>query len=219
MTDERAGEAARNVLKVDVEFAATGGPVAVDHGYPLFGALSRVLGDLHGADWLAVHPLRGTPLGAGKLAIGRAGPPLVLRVHHDRIPDVLRLSGKTLEVARAKIHVGVSQLRMLRSVSSLVARMVVFKHHLTPETFLTHVIEDLARLGVRADVALGRRRIVTIAGDRVVGFGLALHGLSEDDSMRLQRDGLGGRRHFGCGVFVPAHVDADATRSSRKAAP
>jgi hypothetical protein len=28
-------------------------------------------------------------------------------------------------------------------------------------------------------------------------------GLSAEDSLRLQEVGIGGRRHMGCGVFVP----------------
>ena len=193
---------ARSGLMVDVVFTVTGGPVAVDHGYPLFGALCRVLGNLHDADWLAVHPLRGSPLGAGRLALGHRAS-LTLRVDHQRIPDVLPLAGKQLEIAGARVLVGAPQIRMLRPAASLVARLVVFKNHDTPETFLPHVIEELATREVRADVRLGKRRIVTVARCRVPGFGLVLDGLSDEDSSRIQNVGLGGRRRFGCGVFVP----------------
>jgi CRISPR-associated protein Cas6 len=195
-------ESARTRLMVDVVFTVTGGPVAVDHGYPLFGALCRVLGNLHDVDWLAVHPLRGSSLGGGRLAL-RSGASLALRIAHERIPDVLPLAGKSVEIAGAKVHIGVPQLRMLRAAPSLVARTVTFKNHVAAETFLPHVIEELARHDLRADLELGKRRIVTIAGKKVVGFRLALHGLSDEDAMRLQTDGLGGRRRFGCGVFVP----------------
>lgn len=202
MMDSQQTEPTRTRLMVDVVFTVTGGPVAVDHGYPLFGALCRVLGNLHNADWLAVHPLRGSSLGGGRLAL-RSGAALTLRIAHERIPDVLPLAGKSLEIAGAKVHAGVPQLRMLRASSSLVSRTVIFKNHVTPETFLPHVLEELARRRVCADVELGKRRVVTIAGKKVVGFRLALHGLSDEDAMRLQTDGLGGRRRFGCGVFVP----------------
>jgi CRISPR-associated protein Cas6 len=200
--DVHQTEPARTRLMVDVVFAVTGGPVVVDHGYPLFGALCRVLGNLHDADWLAVHPLRGSALGGGRLAL-RNGASLTLRIEHERIPAVLPLAGKSLEIAGGKVHIGVPQLRMLRPAPSLVARTVIFKNHVAPETFLPHVIEELARRDVRADVELGKRRIVTIAGKKVVGFRLALHGLLDENAMQLQADGLGGRRRFGCGVFVP----------------
>ncbi|MFM8300877.1 MAG: type I-MYXAN CRISPR-associated protein Cas6/Cmx6 [Microcystis aeruginosa] len=37
----------------------------------------------------------------------------------------------------------------------------------------------------------------------MVGFALAIFDLSEEDSIKLQIHGLGGKRRMGCGVFVP----------------
>ena len=191
---------------VDVQFAVTGGPVPTDHGYPLFAALCHEIDHLHDADWLAVHPLRGSFLGGRRLALG-SGSCLTLRVDHEHLRDVMPLAGKSLDVAGARIHTGVPQLRMLRAAPSLVARTVIFRHHVTPDTFLPRVVDELAHRDIRADVQLGRRRVVTISGKKVSGFALALHGLSDDDALRLQTEGLGGRRHFGCGVFVPGRAD------------
>jgi len=203
---------------VDVVFTVTGGPVKVDHGYPLFGSLCRVLGNLHNADWLAVHPLRGSSLGAGRLALGNRAC-LTLRVDHRRIPDVLPLAGKELDLCGARVLVGTPQIRMLRPAAALFSRLVVFKNHDVPETYLPHVIEELATRDVRADVKLGRRRIVTVAGCRVAGFSLTLDGLSDDDALGLQAVGLGGRRRFGCGVFVPGFTGQKRTRSHSQEQP
>ena len=59
------------------------------------------------------------------------------------------------------------------------------------------------RTGSGCALRVGRRRIVTIAGARVVGFALDLSRLSEAASLTLQEQGLGGRRHMGCGLFLP----------------
>lgn len=203
--------AAASTSKVDVAFAASGTPVPLDHGYLLFGALARVLGDLHGASWLAIHPLRGRVLGPDKLRLAQHEPALVLRVTTERIGDVMRLSGKTLEVGPGRIHVGTPSIRMLRPAPELSARMVTFKHHLTEETFLPHAIGELEKLGVQGDLTPGRRRVITVAGDTIVGFGLRIGGLSAEASLRLQNEGLGGRRRFGCGVLVPAAEHAPRT--------
>ncbi|MGE3851660.1 MAG: type I-MYXAN CRISPR-associated protein Cas6/Cmx6 [Planctomycetota bacterium] len=48
------------------------------------------------------------------------------------------------------------------------------------------------------------RRTVRIRDKEVVGYAMMVEGLSATDSIRLQTHGLGGRRHFGCGVFVKA---------------
>ena len=47
------------------------------------------------------------------------------------------------------------------------------------------------------------RRTLKIKDKQVVGFALQVEGLSAEESIRLQEKGLGGRRHFGCGLFTP----------------
>jgi CRISPR-associated protein Cas6 len=44
---------------------------------------------------------------------------------------------------------------------------------------------------------------VTIHGKVVVGFAMRIADLGPEDSVRLQQGGIGGRRRFGCGLFVP----------------
>ncbi|PIV74684.1 MAG: hypothetical protein COW56_04530, partial [Rhodocyclales bacterium CG17_big_fil_post_rev_8_21_14_2_50_68_7] len=39
--------------------------------------------------------------------------------------------------------------------------------------------------------------------ERFAGFGLMLHGLSPEDSLRMQSSGLGTNRTLGCGIFIP----------------
>ncbi len=189
--------------RVDLEFALAGTAVPRDHGYALFAALARVLGDLHGAPWLAVHPLTGVPRPDGLLGLMPRRGGLQLRVEPVQIPRVLTLAGKTLDIDGHRVHVGVSRIYPLRPAPSLTARMVVIKGFLEPETFTEAVKRQLEGLGASATVEVGRRRVVTIANDKVVGFGTTLHGLSDEASLVVQRAGIGGRQRMGCGVFGP----------------
>lgn len=189
--------------RVDLEFNLVGTVVPRDHGYALFGAIASVLGDLHGVKWLAVHPLSGTPTVDGKLALQRRSGGLQVRVEPAYIPRVLALAGKTLDIDGHRVQVGVSRIYALRPEPSLSARMVVIKGFQEPEAFVGAVQRQLDILGVKAEIELGRRRVITIAGDKVVGFGVALHGLSDEDSLTVQRAGIGGRQRMGCGIFGP----------------
>jgi len=189
--------------RVDLEFTLAGTVVPRDHGYALFGAMARVLGDLHGATWLAVHPLPGIPRPDGLLALQPRRGGLQVRVEPAQIPRVLALAGKTLDIDGHRVHVGVSRIYPLHAASSLTARMVVIKGFQEPEPFAEAVKRQLDALGVTAEVEVGRRRVVTIAGDKVVGFGTTLHGLSDEASLIVQRAGIGGRQRMGCGVFGP----------------
>lgn len=190
-------------VRYDVGFPVRGGPLPFDHGYALFGALCRALGDLHGASWLQVLPLAASRSGADSLRPGNHPATLRLRVTPERIGTVVALAGQTLEVAGTRLLVGVPSVYPLRPSKVLVSRLVTFKNHLEEATFVEHAASELERRTAYAEFEIGRRRVVHVAGSKVVGFGLAVRGLSENDSLRLQYEGLGGRQRFGCGVFGP----------------
>jgi len=198
-------------LRVDVAFTTTtqGPPLPVDHGYALFAALCRIDKVFHGADWLAIHPLPGHPLGDGLGPRPRV-PGLRLRLPPDRIPTALMLAGKTLDVAGTRLLLGTSQLYVIRPAATLASRVVTIKGYLDEKPFEERVKKELEERGVKATPQVGRRRVVTVNGDKIVGFGLRLAGLSDEDSLKIQYTGLGGRQRFGCGVFGPA------TREDRK---
>ena len=47
------------------------------------------------------------------------------------------------------------------------------------------------------------RKTIKVKRYTVVGFTTEVSGLSDEDSLKLQEWGLGGKRHFGCGYFLP----------------
>jgi len=142
--------AASSQPRVDVVFALVGQAVPRDHGYALFGAISRVIGNLHGADWLAVHPIRGVPRPDGLLGLHPLRGSLGLRVVPSEIPRVLPLAGKTLMVAGHPAHVGVSRLYALSPAPQIAARMVVIKGFMEAEPFADAVRRQLRPVPLRA---------------------------------------------------------------------
>ncbi|MGH9961803.1 MAG: type I-MYXAN CRISPR-associated protein Cas6/Cmx6, partial [Pyrinomonadaceae bacterium] len=81
------------------------------------------------------------------------------------------------------------------------------------EMFLSAVRKQLAAVGVVGDVHIDStrdqhglersRRVLHIKDRSVIGYAVSVSGLSDDESVKLQVIGLGGRRRMGCGVFVP----------------
>lgn len=192
-----------NEVRVDVAFPLAGGPVPLDHGYPLFGAVASVLGDLHGVKWLAIHPLRGIARPGNSLAVARTKPALRLRVDPVQIPRVLQLAGKTLRVGGSTLLVGTSRVYPLHGHPSLIARMVIIKGFTEDGPFAEAVRRQLDAMSVQCQVEVRRRRVTSIAGDKVVGFGVKLLELDDAASLRVQFRGLGGRQRMGCGIFLP----------------
>ncbi len=194
--------------RVDLSFRIAGLTVPLDHGYALFGAVARVLGDIHKADWLAIHPMNGVPSSNQTLALHPTHAALTLRVIPSQIPLTLALAGKTLELRGHRFNVGTPSVYALKPSDSLTARMVVVKGFTEPEPFNGAVKRKLEELGVTAKIEIGRRRIAHIANDRIVGFGLTLRELADEASLRVQYAGIGGRQRMGCGVFLPLRADS-----------
>jgi CRISPR-associated protein Cas6 len=173
---------------------------------------------------VAVHPILGQPVGDRRVRLNE-GSCLTVRIAVDRISDFLPLAGKRLLLDGQAVRVGVPQVRPLQLATSLYSRLVVIKNAREPAAFLQAAGRKLQEGGIRGESSLvprqnrqafeGRsgeagnrcrflRRTLLIREQEVVGYALVVEGLSAHDSLRLQEEGLGGRRRFGCGVFVPS---------------
>jgi len=209
-------------MKVDVQFRLVGTEIPADHGYSLLSALARMLPALHGDDEVGVHPIGGRLVGNRRLALTERSQ-LTIRIDADRISEVLPLAGKSLVIDNTPIRVGTPQTRALVPAPRLYSRLVVIKGFLEPGAFLDAARRQLEVLAIHGEPQLvpqpavaaanaGKpsgsrspyvRRTVRIHDREVVGFALRVQDLTAEESLHLQEHGLGGRRRFGCGIFVP----------------
>ncbi len=196
---------------MELAFRLAGKLAPRDHGYALFGAICRILGDLHGVRWLSVLPLSGTPVPGNQLALD-AHRGLRVRVEPGEIPRVLPLAGKRLELDGHALQVGVSAIYPLQPASELRARLVTIKGFMEPEPFREAVLRQLSAMEVAARVEVGRRRVISVNGDTVVGFGVTLHEVEEDASLRVQYAGVGGKQRMGCGIFEAMRRSGSRTK-------
>jgi CRISPR-associated protein Cas6 len=192
---------------VDLFFGVRGSRVSADHGYALYGAVARILemrehGWFHEADQIGLHLLAGAYGAPGRILLGpraRFG----LRLPAALIPKVLPLAGKRLVIGGHTLRVGVPHVQALRPAPILAARLVTTRNGQDETRFDREVARQLTALEIAAAAIRGRRRIIRIKDKSVVGYSVRIAGLSAEQSLRLQEQGLGGRRKMGCGVFVP----------------
>lgn len=193
-------------------------PVPVDHGYALYGAVSRLLPDVHRENGIALHPLRGRQIGDRMLML-MPWSTLTLRVADGQIAPLLPLAGKALRLGDATLRLGVPEVHALIPAPTLRSRLVIIKvAHVDPASaldepqFLPAARKQLDTLGISPAATLHVprdrhsrpcRRTLRIKQREIVGYELIVEGLSAEESLTLQERGLGGRRHMGCGVFVP----------------
>ena len=207
---------------VDVRFRLTGSQVPADHGYRLYAAISRHLPGIHENPEIGVHSIAGRLVGNRMLALTPASY-LRIRIEAERLPQTLPLAGKMLDIGGCKAVVGTPDVAALLPSASLYSRLVTIKGFLQPEEFLDAAHRQLQQLEIRAvahlvdqqdkvranqDSETGTRspvlrRTLRIRDKEIVGFALRVEGLTADESIRLQEAGIGGRRKFGCGIFLP----------------
>lgn len=187
---------------VDLAFRLNGTTVPVDHGYALYSALNRLVPEIHDAKEIGVQPIRGIYSGDGTLRLAVFSR-LVLRLPDDQIRPYLKLAGKKLEVEGHTLRIGVPEVRALRPTANLRARLVTIKGFMEEAPFLEAAKRQLQNLGVAGEVLLGERRTFRVKEKQVVGFEVAVTGLTAEEALTLQEHGLGGRRRMGCGIFLP----------------
>ncbi len=207
---------------VDVQFRLQGNTIPVDHGYHLSSAVSEVVPSLHGDQEVGLHPIAGQLVGNRLMAITERSF-LTIRISSERISEILPLAGKTLSIDKHALTVGVPRTCALAPSDQLYSRLVVIKGFMEPEPFLDAVQRQLEGLEVKANPSLVDqshiaeanrdketgshspylRRTIRIRDKEVVGFAVRVEELTPEASICIQQKGIGGRRRFGCGLFVP----------------
>ncbi|HRD86082.1 MAG TPA: type I-MYXAN CRISPR-associated protein Cas6/Cmx6, partial [Rubrivivax sp.] len=97
----------------------------------------------------------------------------------------------------------------------LLPHSTLYAHFVATDTvdeasFLQAVEQQLAGLGVAARSICGRHQAAE--GGALQGYGLMLDRLAPADALRVMASGLGPKRLWGCGLFVP-HKSAAAVGS------
>lgn len=209
---------------VELDFNVLGQTLAADHAYPLYSALSKVLPAVHKAEWLGIHTLPGLKDGKGNIKL-IPEPRLSLRLPVDRVPVVYPLAGKRVIVDEHTLRLGVPQIRILQPGTNLWARLVTLKlagskgQTAEAQSFLDGVRRQMEAMEIQAEVSLEvardkaeldpyARRVLRIKDKTITGYGVYVSGLSNEDSLKLQAEGIGGRRRMGCGLFVPVQERA-----------
>ena len=189
------------------------GALPADHSYALVGAVSRLIPEAHGGNGYALAPIAGRQIGGRQMKLTENSR-FVVRTTPDRIGQFLPLAGKTIDIFGRKISLGVPSVHNIEPATALRARLVTIKGYFQPEPFQEAVRRQLDKLEIGdCKIVVGRQRTLRIKRNEIVGFETTLTGLSPEDSLKVSSHGIGGRRHMGCGFFVPAQTEANNGKS------
>lgn len=194
---------------IDLSFPVYGTELHADHNHRLLAGLSQKFPSLHNLQGLAINTITGIPDKQGKIKLTKSSK-LYLRLPVEAISHVYLLAGENLEIGDYTIQLGNPELKTLKPVDTLKARLVTIKGYKEPEAFLMAAERQLRALGISANIGIPandsgepKRLTLKIQKYTIVGFSVVVSELAEDDSIKLQVHGLGGKRRLGCGIFYP----------------
>ncbi len=206
---------------IELAFKLKGAVIPADHGYLLFSALTKAVEPIHSISDIGLHNISGEPTSNRLLKLNDRSR-LTFRLDSENINLLLPLVGKSLKLGDHEIMIGTPQTYLLKPVANLYSRLVVIKGYMDPPLFLEATKRQLETLCIKGRPSMvplvetetntvgGKgtrspylRRTVRISGKEVVGFALKVGELTAEESITLLEKGLGGRRHFGCGIFIP----------------
>jgi CRISPR-associated protein Cas6 len=207
---------------VDAVFSIDCRSLPVDHAWALSQAIQAALPWFAQEPGAGLHTIHGAESGAGwqrpegpeaRIELSRRAK-LALRLPRHRVEAAAgALVGRTLEVAGSALTVGAFSARPLSRITTLFSRCVVLAPAEEESAFLEAAGGELGALGIRPERLLcGRVTPVSTPGGVHRARSLMVAGITQAQSLRLQCDGLGTGRAFGCGLFIP-HKDIADLRS------
>lgn len=196
-------------MKIDICFKIScerNTAIPVDHGYLLYSALSRLSPGIHKNEGIKIHRIYGKTCGNYIYLNERS----LLKIRCD-INEAYNLSsivGKTIRIKNGLITIRAPFYEELKASDCLYIPWTTFKFKKEDrnKTF-NELLDNVLRNRISGDFSY---KIISyensiVNGIKLLGFNLLITGLNEEESLRLQNDGLGGRLSMGCGIPVVAH--------------
>ena len=194
---------------IELAFPIIGKNLPIDHGYELYSALAHKRSQIH--DWqdTSIRTISGKLDRSQRNEIQLTDhSKLLIRLPADKVPFIYSFSGKSFTIGKHKIRLGIPEMDFLQPKSKLRSHIVVIRNYQEPDPFLKSARRQLEELNIQADIKLitkqdgtPKRKTIKVK-QTLVGFGVEVTNLTDEDSIILQEKGLGGKQKMGCGVFV-----------------
>jgi CRISPR-associated endonuclease/helicase Cas3 len=190
---------------IELFFSLTGQTLPLDNGYIVYSALSRICPAIHELKNISIHPIAGIPESSKLLRLTQHSK-LQIRLPVDLISLIYEsLAGQTFSIGQNQFHLGIPGYTPLAPFSNLYSRLVIIRRFQESQSFLEAAKRQLKRLGIQGSITLATRsngqpqcRQLTIKNETgtfaVRGFCVQIADLNPEDSITLQKYGIGGKQ-------------------------
>lgn len=216
-----AGELGEVQPYVELSFRVFGTAIPVEHGHYLYSAISHAHPKLHLPDVkVAIHSINGRVDKIHKLIRLNQESFLKVRVASSLISMVYPLANQQLAIGKNQIRLGIPEIAFLTPCKDLYSRITVIEGYQDVTAFLQAAQRQLDNLGIQGKLRIAvrkdgsvKRKTIKIGQYVITGFGLEIEDLPEEDSIKLQTYGLGGKQKMGCGIFLSMRRKGSAANS------
>jgi CRISPR-associated protein Cas6 len=213
-------------LKIEeLFFSVIGNKINTDHGYKLYSALkAKVLdknpGILQENNFpvdVNISRISGKHYRYSTLITNESK--LKIRGPSDYLAELKKvLNEQVVSIGSTKIFIYEATVLSLLPETSLVSEMVIIKYPFwqainSQERFLASCKKQLSALNIKQEPLLlgntlcdsAKQKIMTVKKNSCqttyIGYGVRIDNLSNQESIALKIQGIGGKRHMGCGWF------------------
>ncbi len=130
---------------------------------------------------------------------------MTLRIPSDKLEEVEKLTGITLDIDGHSLQLGDSKKKIFTNSSVIFSRYILSDVSETEHDFLTRMSQELAtKTSFKVKKMLcGKSHVIKTPNENLTTRHLMIADLDSDTSIKIQQLGLGKSRILGCGIFVP----------------
>lgn len=199
---------------IDLSFKVACKQIKMDHAWALGNALSELLDWFQEEPQTAIHHIYIPQSGNGWLRSDDFADEVIhlsrrtrlkIRIPHHRLADLQAISGKTIIFDDNKLTLGQTNIHLLSTLTTLVARHV----HIpgtddNEEAFLSAAQKEINAQGIQVRKMLcGKAHQLKTPHGVIKTRSLMVADISSEESIRLQENGIGLYYSYGCGLFIP----------------
>ena len=209
---------------VDVNFKIKCAHIPLDHAHALSQAILQRFAWVREHELAGIHLIHGAESGNGwyrpsdpsELIYPSKRTLFTLRVPKEHIEDAKTLAGETIQLLDTSIEFNKPTIRPLYKLTTLFSRYVISAADEDETAFLERMVAALSEQAIRPQKMMsGRTTTLSFPQGPICTRSLMVDGIEAAESVRLQQQGIGDGRHYGCGLFLP-HKGIDAVGDTQE---
>lgn len=206
----------------ELSFSVNCKELPYDHAYELSSAILNLIPEIKNDKRNAIQTLHGPMSGNGWVRPDSENIPLskraklIMRLNRNQINSIKSIEGKKIELFGNILKIGESKVKSFLVVKDLFCRFVISDTKTSEDDFLHKIQTELRNFNINIRKALcGKSMLVNFGKETVYTRSLMIADLSKEESLKLQEEGVGEKKLFGCGIFLP-HKSIDAVNNFKE---